>query len=653
MRQRISKLGGSKRRRRFLLGTIASAAVLAVALISSALAVHDDNLFELGPGVVSDEGGVTNILGDGIAANGPDWADLFDANGDPVGPAGVAKAFIEDPNSLKGAADPTTFSGAGGSNKNNDAISGAGDTWHWDAGNVPAKDDLTNLYSYATLPTTGALANHLILYSGLERLDPNGDSHVDLEFFQDDVALDETAPCNDAGPDTTPCEFTGTRTVGDFIVSMDFETGGTIGTVEIRRWNGTEYASVVALGGEGCNAADSVCAFNNADTIDGGPWPNFVAPSGNVVTTLEQNAFTEFGVDLTALFDDPNVPGDQTPCVSTFMGKTRSSSSFTAELKDFGGPTSFDVCQSKSGVKFNDLDADGTRDAGEPGLPNWRINLYKDTGTIGSYDGEQVFAFRDTDANGAYSFASLFPGSYIVCEVLQATWNQSAPTSAPQGETLVTNCPGLNGGTTNGYAFTVGSSDFSSNNFGNFQRGALRILKNSTKTDTRVLKAGAVFSYGPVGGSTTSVTDDTTTAAPDEDADIGEVCVSGLLPGQYSVDETAAPPGYGGDPGGAQTVTVVGGTDCTPPDNLPGAGATATFTNPPLADVQMRFRDGGSGETFLVDSAGNTPGTITCNNVTGSTSNADTDGWADTTTVTGIEIGANVVTVVCTARIDP
>jgi hypothetical protein len=639
MRQHILRLRGSKRRRRFLLGTMASAAVLAVALISAALAVHDDNLFELGPGVQTDEGGVTNILGDGNPANGPDWADLFDANGDPVGSAGVAKAFIKDPNSLKGAADPTTFSGAGGSNKNNDPISGAGDTWHWDAGNVPAKDDLTNLYSYATLPTTGDRANHLILYSGLERLDPNGDSHVDIEFFQDDVALDEPVPCNDPGGDPTPCAFTGTRTEGDFIVSMDFETGGTIGTVSIRRWNGTEYVSVETLTGQGCNTAtpshpaDSICAFNNGATINGGPWPNFVAPSGNVVTTLEPNAFTEFGVDLTALFDDPEVPGDQTPCVSTFMGKTRSSSSFTAELKDFGGPTSFDVCQGKSGVKFNDLDADGTRDAGEPGLPGWTINLYKDTGTIGSFDGEPVFASDVTDANGAYSFASLFPGSYIVCEVLQATWEQSAPTSAPTGETLVTNCPGG----TNGYAFTVGSSDFENNNFGNFQKGAFRILKNSTKGGP-VSTAGAVFSYN---GS--QVTDN---GPGDEDTDIGEVCVSGLTPGSLTVNEVTPPPGYGDASQVDLPVTVAAGTNCT--TNLPTGAGVVTFTNPPLADIQVNFRDGGSGETSVTsidcEGLGTSPDTL---------DDPPATGWDDSVTHEDIPIDPSPRTINCEIVIDP
>ena len=130
-----------------------AATALLAALTAVAVAVHDDNLFELGPPQAAD------IVGDGNAANGPDWGDLFDANGVGTGlPAdGLAAAFLKDETSQKSGFDVTTFSGAGGSNKNNDPISnadcaarvppltgGACDTWHWDSGNVPAKDDLVN-----------------------------------------------------------------------------------------------------------------------------------------------------------------------------------------------------------------------------------------------------------------------------------------------------------------------------------------------------------------------------------------------------------------------------------------------------------------------------------------------------------------------------
>ena len=133
------------------------------------------------------------------------------------------------------------------------------DTWHWDGGNNPAKDDLTNVYAYATFDED----DELIIYSGFERIAPEGDSHVDIEFFQNPVALDEAVPCNDPGNDVTPCEFTGVRTIGDLIVSMDFVVGGGIGEVSVRVWDGTEYVAVGDSTGQGCNPEDTICVFNN------------------------------------------------------------------------------------------------------------------------------------------------------------------------------------------------------------------------------------------------------------------------------------------------------------------------------------------------------------------------------------------------------
>jgi len=288
-------------------------------------------LFELGGMQAAD------IRGDGDPATGPDWAPaigggdgIFDGDGNVIDLfGGAAASFIMDELSQRGPLDSTTFSGAGGSNKNNDPIT----EWHWDAGNVPAKDDLSNAYAWATLNPAN---EHLILYSGFERLDPSGDSHIDIEFFQDDVRLDEAVPCDDPGADPRPCDFVGTRTVGDVIVSMDFTVGGTLGSLTVREWMGTQYVLVGNLAGEGCNAGDTICGFNNGGLIDGGPWPNYDR-HGMEITNLQRNSFTEFGVDVTALLKT-------TPCLSTMMGKTRSSQSFTAELKDFAGPVAFNVC---------------------------------------------------------------------------------------------------------------------------------------------------------------------------------------------------------------------------------------------------------------------------------------------------------------------
>jgi hypothetical protein len=99
-----------------------------------------------------------------------------------------------------------------------------------------------------------------------------------------------------------------------------------------------------------------------------------------------------------------------------------------------------------------------------------------------------------------------------------------------------------------------------------------------------------VFSY--TNGDSGSVTDN---GAGDEDPTIGRICVSDLETGTYTINETSPPDGYGDATEVDQLVTVVADTDCT--SNLPGTGATAVFTNAPLYDLQVNFRDGGSGET--------------------------------------------------------
>ncbi|HSK28264.1 MAG TPA: SpaA isopeptide-forming pilin-related protein, partial [Jiangellales bacterium] len=168
-------------------------------------------------------------------------------------------------------------------------------------------------------------------------------------------------------------------------------------------------------------------------------------------------------------------------------------------------------------------------------------------------------------------------------------------------------------------------------------QGALKILKNSTKGGA-VAQPGAVFSYD---GS--SVTDNGT---GDEDPAVGSVCVSGLLPGNYTVDETSPPPGYADAPGQAVVVTVVNGTNCT--DNLPTGAAVATFVNAPLADIQVNFRDGGSGETSLtsIDCAGlgAAPDALDSTPATG---------WDDSVTHEDIAIDPSPRTIVCTIVIDP
>lgn len=366
------------------IGALLLASLVAVALSSPGPApTVDSGLFELGPSRAAD-------IVCAIPNPPPDWGCIFDANGDLVDLyGGIAAAFEKDQTSQAGAEDWTTFSGAGGSNKNDDPVScptlSVTGCWHWDSGNVPAKDDFSNGYAWATInPADG----HLVVFAGFERIDSNGDSHVDLEFFQNQVSLAEEPPCNDPGLDITPCNFRGSRMAGDLIVSMDFTVGGDIGSVTVREWSGSQYILVASLAGEGCNPADTLCGFNNGGDIDGGPWPNYDR-HGLEITTLPRNAFTEFGADVTAIL------GGQTPCISTFMGKTRSSQSFTAELKDFGRPVPFPIC----GASIQ-IFPDGENEVGDP--HTFTVTVYQLTGgvPIPAPDGTPVVVTL-TNSNGA------------------------------------------------------------------------------------------------------------------------------------------------------------------------------------------------------------------------------------------------------------
>jgi len=85
-----------------------------------------------------------------------------------------------------------------------------------------------------------------------------------------------------------------------------------------------------------------------------------------------------------------------------------------------------------SGVKWNDLDRDGTKDAGEPGIANWTINLYLQ----GEVD---PLMTTTTNATGCYAFSGLSSNGYEVGEVVPAGkgWTRSYP-SGGRHSVLVT-----------------------------------------------------------------------------------------------------------------------------------------------------------------------------------------------------------------------
>jgi hypothetical protein len=70
-----------------------------------------------------------------------------------------------------------------------------------------------------------------------------------------------------------------------------------------------------------------------------------------------------------------------------------------------------------------------------------------------------------------------------------------------------------------------------------------------------------------------------------------------------------------------------------------------TFTNAPLADIQVNFRDGGSGETSATS--------IVCDNAATPPNTTPAAGWDDSVTHEDIPIDPSPRTITCTIVIDP
>lgn len=82
-----------------------------------------------------------------------------------------------------------------------------------------------------------------------------------------------------------------------------------------------------------------------------------------------------------------------------------------------------------SGQKIDDLDADGVRDPLEPGLANWRIYVDLDNNGFDAGDPSDV-----TDSSGRWSISPTGGGPFVVKEVAQTGFRQTAPQSAANGD---------------------------------------------------------------------------------------------------------------------------------------------------------------------------------------------------------------------------
>src|SRR5215472_13768279 len=296
------------------------------------------------------------VLGTGIAIPAASFADNssgcdFAATGTTQscsGPLAGSTFAGGDGNLL---ASPTTFGSTdwqnvAGLNPGFDLPSGSGDNSFGQgtkeddpnvsvvSGSIPPnKSDLTRFYEASEFSSVN---NHNFLYLGWERTNVLGSANFDFEINQ------KTQPDL-----TTAGAKTLVRTAGDLLVTYDFNNGGGRPTIGLMRWlTSTTVPVVPGFATNVCfssntfpcwgdqvtlDGTDSIAAVNNLDAVTDPLFPN----GPNYINPVPALQFGETAIDLTkaGVFS----PGTCTAFGSAFV-RSRSSASFTAEIKDFIAP---------------------------------------------------------------------------------------------------------------------------------------------------------------------------------------------------------------------------------------------------------------------------------------------------------------------------
>jgi len=322
-----------------------------------------DNFYGIGKGVIDDTGWESEKLAI-QADNNYSFEKRMSENQNSVwnGIVWIDAVYLRDNNSQQGNSDATVFTS--GSNKNGDNPQ----TWSLGSGGTPQKNDLVDVMGHMRQDSNGDVYG----IGAFTTISSDGNSHADFEFFANMLEFNGSLSGlgTDGGHTAWKFDSDGElKSAGDLIVSIDFENGGTKPLAQVRVWisqadfntwynnpslvpfslTGTFDSGTGAdgFGYAGIEVPDesaeaSVWAIVNTDEATlGAPWGSLEGPQAKFYEDMQLLQYTEFAINLTSL---GLAFGGTDPCKKTLGSlfvKTRSSSSFTAELKDFGGPFLF------------------------------------------------------------------------------------------------------------------------------------------------------------------------------------------------------------------------------------------------------------------------------------------------------------------------
>ena len=476
----------------------------------------------------------------------------------------------------------------------------------------PPKDDFTDVASYSEVATNG----DTFLYGATIRYTANGSASENIELKKGTSGL-----C----PGSTTLLA---RTAGDKLIAIDYLNGGTTVDTHILTW-ATSGACFVGSDSAPCwGATVQTLASNGAE---GAASQAAITAANNPISgkALKTGEFAEFGINLRIA---DIIPANSCESFAQTVWESRSSgSSFVSSTKDITiEDKTISNCAEIKIIKQTNprgLDQDFAFTSTIAGSELSCSQPVADTATAASFTlNDDGNTGTDNSAGNTEHCTNVPVGSYTVTEGADPAGFDFNDVSC----TASTGSSGSQDATVEKQVnITLVAGGLVTCTYVNDQiEGAILITKTSSKGTNPPL-AGATFSITQ-GGTAITGSPFTTDAN-------GEICVDHLGLGTYSVTETQAPTGYAIDDTAAHNVSVTAGSTC-------GDGNEATFnaTDTPLSDIQVRFRDGGSGATSLTS--------MDCDNTTGTESTTDTTGWDDTLTITGVHAPT---TIVCTIVVDP
>jgi Prealbumin-like fold domain len=253
-------------------------------------------------------------------------------------------------------------------------------------GSIPnSKADLARFAVAGETLTVGGVQNSF-LYLAWSRENQSGTVNFDFEINKA------------AQPDlTTPGPKTLNRTAGDLLINYAFKGGSNTPTLTLRTWSGTQWGSPTDLGG--CSEGKT-----NADTV-----------SENLggLTAVDRPAqqFGEASINLTCA---GIVPAGACEGFSSAYVKSRSSTSFTSEIKDFIAPVTLHLANCGA-IKV-------MKTTKKPGLtgpqPQAGVTFTLDGSTTGV-----------TDATGSVCFDGLALTSHTVTETVPTGYQADGATT--------------------------------------------------------------------------------------------------------------------------------------------------------------------------------------------------------------------------------